>query len=84
MEVELNLRASLMQNNEVKFLIRYEVDSSDAYSMMSKYRFTRVLFNLESHFAFVVKKHVHLSTKKANEHIVNLQIVDNILPSSIY
>jgi hypothetical protein len=30
MEVELNLRASLMQNNEVKFLIRYEVDSSDA------------------------------------------------------
>lgn len=52
---------------------------------MSRFRFTRVVFNLESHFAFTPKRHVHLSTKKANEHIFNIQIVDNQTPgTSLY
>jgi hypothetical protein len=52
---------------------------------MSRFRFTRVLFNLESLYAFTPKRHVHLSTKKANEHIFNIQIVDNVAPgTSIY
>lgn len=62
-----------MQNNEIKFLIRYEVDNlNESSSKMSKYRFTRVIYNIESMFAFMLKKHVHLSTKKANEYIVNI------------
>lgn len=51
---------------------------------MSKYRFTRVLFNIDSLYAFSPKRHVHLSTKSANEHIFNIQIVDNIVPGSYY
>ncbi len=80
----LRMRASLMQTNEVKFLIRYEVsneaDSGDNPSKMSKYRFSRIIFNLESLYAFTPKRHIHLSTKKANEHIFNIQIVDNYAP----
>jgi hypothetical protein len=54
-------------------LIRYEVDNFDENKpKMSKYRFTRVVYNIESMFAFMLKKHVHLSTKKANEYIVNI------------
>jgi len=81
-EIPLTLRASLMQTNEIKFLIRYEIEDEPnnledqqpdlSSSKMSKYRFTRVLFNIESQFSFMLKKHVHLSTKKANEHIVNI------------
>lgn len=51
---------------------------------MSRYRFTRVLFNIDSLYAFAPKRHVHLSTKQANEHIFNIQIVDNIVPGSFY
>jgi hypothetical protein len=47
---------------------------------MAKYRFSRLIFNMESIFAFMLKRHVHLSSKKANEHILNIQIVDNIPP----
>lgn len=32
----------------------------------------------------MLKKHVHLSTKKANEYIINIQIVDNVQPSLQY
>jgi|LauGreDrversion4_2_1035121.scaffolds.fasta_scaffold15115_8 hypothetical protein len=81
----LVMRASLMQNNEVKFLIRYEVDYGIGMpepSKMAKYRFCRVVFNLESLYGFTPKRHVHLSTKKANEHIFNIQIVDNLSPGS--
>lgn len=39
---------------------------------------------MESVFAFQLKKHVHLSTKKANEHIINIQIVDNINTRAMY
>jgi hypothetical protein len=71
----LKMRASLMQTNEVKFLIRYEVVNEadvETPSKMSKYRFCRIVFNLESLYAFTPKRHVHLSTKKVNEHIFNI------------
>lgn len=82
----LFIRASLMQNNEIKFLIRYEIvqNSDEDIDKMSKFRFTRILFNIDSLYAFVPKRHVHLSSKKANEHIFNIQIVDNIVPGSFY
>ena len=32
----------------------------------------------------MLKKHVHLSTKKANEYVVNIQIVDNAQHSAFY
>ncbi len=85
----LFLRASLMQSNEIKFLIRYEVEYNEDQGVeninkMSKYRFCRLVFNMESLYAFSPKRHVHLSTKKANEHIFNIQIVDNIAPGSFY
>lgn len=62
------MRASLMQNNEIKFLIRYEVETKDSENegevdKMSKYRFTRIIYNLDSLYAFVPKRHLHLSTK---------------------
>lgn len=83
------LRASLMQSNEIKFLIRYEVEPKEGeitvdQDKMSRYRFCRVVFNMESLYAFAPKRHVHLSTKKANEHIFNIQIVDNIPPGTFY
>ena len=75
----LMLRASLMQTNEVKFLIRYEIDYGSQIeegkpesSKMSRFRFCRAVYNLESIYAFTPKRHVHLSTKKANEHIFNI------------
>ena len=80
----LYIRASLMKINEIKFLIRYEVDSGPESDHMSKYRFCRLVFNMESLYAFIPKRHVHLSTKKANEHIFNIQIVDNISPGAYY
>lgn len=45
-ELKLNLRASLMGNNDIKFLVRYEVatNSKEEVSKMSRYRFTRVSF----------------------------------------
>jgi len=49
---------------------------------MSRYRFCRAVFNFDSLYAFTPKRHVHLSTKKANEHIFNIQIVDNLPPGS--
>jgi hypothetical protein len=66
------MKASLMHNNEIKFLIRYEIDNPQISQKMAKFRFTRLVFNMESIFAFHLKKHVHLSTKKANEHIINI------------
>ena len=51
---------------------------------MSRYRFCRLVFNIDSLYAFTPKRHVHLSTKRANEHIFNVQIVDNIAPGSFY
>jgi hypothetical protein len=82
----LTMRASLMQANEIKFLIRYEVNIPQSgetqTSTMSKYRFCRVVFNIESLYAFTPKRHVHLSTKKANEYIFNIQIVDNMAPGT--
>lgn len=70
------MRASLMQNNEIKFLIRYEIDygaeGTPEVAKMSKYRFCRLVFNIESLYAFTPKRHVHLSTKKSNEHIFNI------------
>lgn len=86
----LCMRASLMQNNDIKFLIRYEVDipqnalvTTEA-SKMSRFRFCRVVFNIESLYAFSPKRHVHLSTKKANEYIFNIQIVDNLAPGTSF
>jgi hypothetical protein len=97
----LVMRASLMQTNEIKFLIRYEVDiptptaaTVDAdggktetmgdIHKQSRFRFCRVLFNIESLYAFTPKRHVHLSTKKANEYIFNIQIVDNLAPGTSF
>jgi hypothetical protein len=83
----MHMRTSLMKNNEIKFLIRYEVDygidpSDETEGIkMSKFRFCRTVFNLDSLYAFTPKRHVHLSTKKANEHIFNIQVVDNVPPS---
>jgi hypothetical protein len=79
-KLPLTMRASLMKTNEIKFLIRYEVDYGEGYleaglpdpSKMSKYRFCRIIFNLDSLYAFSPKRHVHLSSKKANEHIFNI------------
>jgi hypothetical protein len=75
----LFLRASLMQSNEIKFLIRYEIESktSDYWTStnadkMSRFRFCRMALNMDSLYAFAPKKHVHLSSKKANEHIFNV------------
>jgi hypothetical protein len=73
----LAMRASQLQNNEIKFLIRYEVEYPSIEGMpepskMAKYRFCRVVFNLDSLYGFTPKRHVHLSTKKANEHIFNI------------
>lgn len=80
-----------MHKNEIKFLIRYEVvnqeEGVDARQVekMSRFRFCRLVFNLESLYAFTPKRHVHLSTKQANEHIFNIQIVDNVQPgTSVY
>lgn len=87
------MRASLMQSNEIKFLLRYEVEPvpNDANQIntaeidkMSKFRFCRVVFNIDSQYAFSPKRHVHLSTKKANEHIFNVQIVDNLPIGAFY
>jgi hypothetical protein len=61
-----------MSNNEIKFLIRYEVETSSEVSKMAKFRFCRMVYNVDSVFAFLLKRHVHLSTKKANEHIINI------------
>eukprot|EP00347_Sterkiella_histriomuscorum_P023756 403333495 len=91
-ELPLFVRASLMQSNEIKFLIRYEVQIKEeqidenlaSQDKMSRFRFTRVIFNIDSLYAFAPKRHVHLSTKKANEHIFNIQIVDNVVPGSFY
>ena len=73
------MRASLMQSNEIKILIRYEVDyglpasvEGSETSKMSRFRFCRTVFNIDSLYAFSPKRHVHLSTKKANEHIFNI------------
>jgi hypothetical protein len=81
----LNMRASLMHKNDIKFLIRYEVCNQEdggpevpQVEKMSRFRFCRLVFNLESLYAFTPKRHVHLSTKQANEHIFNIQIVDNV------
>jgi len=62
-----------MQTNDIKFLIRYEVENNLPDSdKMARYRFCRVVFNIESQFSFMLKKHVHLSSKKANEYIFNI------------
>lgn len=69
------MRASLMKFNEIKFLIRYEVvpkDEMQDLDKMSKFRFARIIYNLDSLYAFLPKRHLHLSTKKANEHIFNI------------
>jgi hypothetical protein len=71
----LFIRASLMQNNEIKFLIRYEVEpkeNDENIDKMSRFRFTRLIFNIDSLYAFVPKRHVHMSTKVANQHIFNI------------
>ena len=77
------MKASLMYHNEIRFLIRYECETENA-NKMAKFRFTRLIFNMESIFAFHLKRHVHLSSKKANEHIVNIQVVDNVPLSALY
>lgn len=78
--VEFQMKASLMNSIEIKFLIRYEVDigpeGGEELDSMSKYRFSRLVFNMETNFSFMLKRHVNLSTKKANEHIINVQVVD--------
>jgi len=72
-EIPLELRSSLVSNNQIKFLIRYEVETGEEEtSPMAKYRFTRIVFSIDSVFAFFLKRHVHLSTKVANEHIINI------------
>ena len=80
-DVSNYMKASQMNSIEIRFLIRYEVDNqmgdeNQKQSLMSKYRFTRLIYNMDSTLAFTLKRHVHLSTKKANEHIINIQIVD--------
>mmetsp|Transcript_33758 Transcript_33758/g.32818 ORF Transcript_33758/g.32818 Transcript_33758/m.32818 type:complete len:162 (-) Transcript_33758:830-1315(-) len=86
-DILLNLRASLMHGNEIKFLFRYEVDQGEGNpkaDLMSRFRFTRLVYNIQSDFSFQLKKHVHMSSKNSNEYIVNIQIVDNVQPSSLY
>jgi hypothetical protein len=75
----LNIRASLMHKNDIKFLIRYEVENQSDQSLpdtadtkMSRYRFCRLTFTMDSQYAFTPKRHVHLSSKQANEHIFNI------------
>jgi hypothetical protein len=86
LELPLHMRSSLMQTNDIKFLIRYEVCSPGEQEVdkMSKHRFARLTFTMDSLYAFLPKKHVILSTKKANEHIFNIQIVDNIPLGAMY
>lgn len=68
------MKASLMYHNEIRFLIRYEVENATEQDInkMARYRFCRLVFNMESTFAFMLKRHVHLSSKMANEHIINI------------
>lgn len=46
------MKASLMHQNEIKFLIRYEIDNPQLTQKMARYRFTRLIFSMESVFAF--------------------------------
>lgn len=67
------MKVGLMNQDEIKFLIRYEVQSNlDEVEKMSKFRFSRLIFSMKSIYAFTLKRHIHLSKKMANEHIINL------------
>lgn len=51
-QVPLCMKSSLMHQNEIKFLIRYEVDNPSVTEKMARFRFTRLMFSMESVFAF--------------------------------
>ena len=84
--VPLNLRACLYGHNEVRFLVRYEVDKGeeDDGNDATKYRFARSVLNLDVRYAFSISPTVNLSAKRANEHIVNIQVIDKMAPGFDY
>ena len=47
LDTNLDLRAILMNKNEIKFLIRYECEHEGDNSQ-TKHRFARYLFNMET------------------------------------
>jgi len=56
-EINLSLRACLFGPNEIKFLFRFEVETSEEeekYSDMSRFRVSRAIININSDFSFLV------------------------------
>lgn len=72
-ENDLNLRACLFGVNQVKFLLRYEIDTSDEeepVSAAARFRVTRVEVDIDSLFGFLVVPQVSLSSRNPKEHIL--------------
>ncbi len=77
------MRCCLVNQTEVKFLLRYEVEN-ESEVMGSRYRLARIMLTLDSLFAFQLKASVSVSSKLANEHIANIQLSEKVNKSSLY
>ena len=87
MSYDFNLRACLFGSNNVKFLFRYEIDTSEedeAVATAARFRVSRVAIDLESHFSFLVVPQPQLSQKNLKEHIFIVQVVDKMPVSEMY
>jgi len=83
----VTLRACLQGLNEIRFLIRYEIEQDgedEEAPQASRFRFCRANLNVDIVYAFSITPQVSLSAKRANEHIVNIQIIDKVQPSQVY
>lgn len=77
----IQMRASLIKTNNVKFLIRYEVSGKDGAAIpnASRYRFQRVQIQLESEQCFQPHYRINLSSRNPGTHLVNLNITGGLL-----
>lgn len=86
-EIDLSLRACLFGQNEIKFLFRYEVDTSEEDEKVqecARFRTSRAVININSDFSFLVVPQVSLSSQNAKEHIIIVQIVDKMATGENY
>lgn len=64
-EIDLSLRACLFGPNEIKFLFRFEVDTSEEEEKVSdcaRFRVARAIINMKTDFSFLVVPQVSLSS----------------------
>jgi hypothetical protein len=77
----------LFGQNQIKFLFRYEIDTSEEdepVNNASRFRVSRAIINIDSHFSFLVVPQVSLSCMNPKEHILIIQVVDKLANSDLY